>query len=1019
MRHCQRCQQPLSDALSVCPVCGSVPQPSRTSLDEFQVDSFIDEWPDSSSYKAHRAGESRPVFIRLFKPEAGITEETVQRLRAELATLQRLPPGRFVRHLELRQSAEGLWYRVSEWVDCVKWGDLIASGYFLDFAQAARLLATVAEDMDEIHRLGCAIPHLTLDDLLAVRDPDGQVSVWIDYKLSRFINPNLPNPRPQLAALLAIHPDIQRGRALEFRSDTWSMGRLFASLLTGENHPQAALRALEASSAPPRLKTLIRQMLDDDANARPASASVVAQTLRQCAIDDTARIQAEQASARRARRPGLALVLLALLAVAGAAVLVLQLRYGVFTRDSSTRLSRYAERYRGAVAFVAVAYALEADGNQVAGGISEGSAFLVSDKGYLLTNRHVACPWLEDAKVTEAVEALPIKERQLRLNYRILVWFDGQKALRRGRSTVTPTGIDDYLEDRYFVENAYRSNGSPGVHIAGLLPAPRTLRERLQSPLGDDVAFLKIDRVPAGVLPIPLPNEGPLKPKALEPVLVLGFPLGSDQNMAPEVIASATIGNIRRSFENVHQMSASMHPGSSGGPVIAVDGRLLGVASAMAMDAATAEPAHRGLSDFGMVLPVEKALPLLGALTRDEPKWDGVPYYDLPRLSRRVAKSAERGQWSEAMELVADEGAGNRDPKLMELLALVQYGSGDKLGSRRSLDRAVSEMPGDALAAFLRFAVEWRDAPQLELKAPGIVDAPWYSHWAFNRYCYRVMRGQVDDESAQLGWEDASEKTILFWTVAIRKLRAGNASEAASLLRLAADEAGRDTSERLLALADLTPLAGAQRSVARPRAAGKSDELRQTLRTPAERLLFLKDLDQHSDEAQIGALAQAVQVDPEDSYILTTFAFRLAGLGEWSVASNLLELFAKRPHRPSAVSMSAWLLRAEVLAAQGQTYAARSQLQDIASRPDWPWYPEIARDLLGQASGALSQPARHPSEILTLGAARGLWAEAALSPKTAAQYYRSALDSNLSSWPEYRLAAMRLVRMRTQAKSEE
>jgi S1-C subfamily serine protease len=983
------------------------------------VDCFIDEWPDSWSYKAHRADGSQPVFIRLFKPEAGLTEETAQRLRAELDVLRSLPQGRFVHHLELRRSADGLWYRVSEWVDAVNWSDLIASGYFLNHAQAAQLLATVAEDMDAIHKLGCAIPHLTLDDLLAVRGPGGSVSVWIDYKLSRFINPNLPHPRPELAALLAVHPDIQSGRPLDFRSDTWSMGRLFAKLLTGEDHPQAALVALQASAAPPRLKALIRQMLDDDPNARPASASVVAQTLRQAAMDDAARIQAEQASAQPARRPGLALALLVLLAVAGGAVLFLQLRYGAFTRDSSTRLSRYAERYRGAVAYVAVAYALQADGHQVAGGLSEGTAFLVSEKGYLLTNRHVACPWLEDAKVAETVEALPNHDRQLRLDYRILIWFDGQKALRRGQPASAPAGIDDFLEGKYFVENAYRSNGSPAVRIAGILPSPHTLRERLRSPLGDDVAFLKIDQAPAGVLPIPMPDAGEPKPKALEPVLVLGFPLGSDQNMAPELIASATIGNIRRSFENVHQVSASIHPGNSGGPVIDADGRLLGIASAMARDTSSGEQSDRGLSDFGMVLPVEKAVPLLAALARGEPQWDGVPYYDLSRLSVQVAQKAEQGQWYQATKLVTGEAAQNRDPKLLELTALVQYGSGDKESARRSLDSAISEMPGDARAGLLRFAVEWRDAPELQLKDQATLNAPWYSPRAFNRYCYGVMRGEIDEASALQGWEDTSEKAMLLWTVAIRRLHAGKPAEAARLLHLADNEAGPDTPERLLALADFTSLPGAAGWAADDRAAQESDETKQLLRKRMARLLVSKELDPLPDKAGIEALARLVQADPDDSYTLIALAFRLAGLGKWPAASDLLDLYARRAHRPSTVSMSAALLRAEVLAAQGQTGAGWSQLQDIAGRADWPWYPEIARDLLGQMTGTSSQPARHPPEILTLGAARGLWAEAAGDPKAAVQYYRSALDSYLSSWPEYRFATARLARMHTPAKPEE
>ena len=232
-----------------------------------------------------------------------------------------------------------------------------------------------------------------------------------------------------------------------------------------------------------------------------------------------------------------------LLGLAGASVIFLQARYGLFSRDSSTRLGRYAERYRKAVAFVVTAYEVDVDGKPAYSNASEGTAFLASGDGYLLTNRHVASPWLGDARVDALMDAVQGREKDVRLKYRVLVWFDGQPAIRRGPEEIPVKDIDQYLEDRYLVRTAQGGSGSQGVRIAGIVPPPRGLRARLRSPLSDDAAFLKLDQVPAGIQPLPLPAPGAARPRLLEPVLALGFPLGSKQNLGAEVIASATMGN--------------------------------------------------------------------------------------------------------------------------------------------------------------------------------------------------------------------------------------------------------------------------------------------------------------------------------------------------------------------------------------------------------------------------------------------------------------------------------------------
>ena len=74
--------------------------------------------------------------------------------------------------------------------------------------------------------------------------------------------------------------------------------------------------------------------------------------------------------------------------------------------DIESALESYAKRYAGSVAFVMVQYHLRVDDMVVYSQIREGTAFLVDEAGYLLTNRHVACPWLKDDTLFNIIEQI-------------------------------------------------------------------------------------------------------------------------------------------------------------------------------------------------------------------------------------------------------------------------------------------------------------------------------------------------------------------------------------------------------------------------------------------------------------------------------------------------------------------------------------------------------------------------------------------------------------------------------------
>ncbi len=111
--------------------------------------------------------------------------------RRELEELRKLPGEGFVRHHAIRRSSDGLWYRISEWINTESWGSLLASGQLRDREVLIDLFYQMASILAVLHEQGHFIPHLILNDIIVIKDDREEFTIKIDYKLSRFFDPKL------------------------------------------------------------------------------------------------------------------------------------------------------------------------------------------------------------------------------------------------------------------------------------------------------------------------------------------------------------------------------------------------------------------------------------------------------------------------------------------------------------------------------------------------------------------------------------------------------------------------------------------------------------------------------------------------------------------------------------------------------------------------------------------------------------------------------------------------------------
>ena len=1033
MKLCQKCGQSVAEDVGTCPTCGGQVDEGIKYIDDYRIEEVLHEGHDSILCRAVKEGEDKPVMIRLFTPQSALNEEVADRLKRELEELKKLPAKHFVSHQEIRRSAEGLWYRVSEWIDAESWGDLVRSGHLEDYRVAFDLFSRIASIIAVLHSTGHIVPHLILNDLMLIKDERGAYDVKIDYKLSRFLDPKLDRPGPMLKRLLTCHPDILNQRPLDFRSDIWSLGKIFVELLTADYETCDFQAKIDELSLPQEAETLFKTMLAEDPALRPRSMAEVAEILSRISeeeIEEAKKRQIEVASTsarvmrRVKRRQTFLAFLVALLMVAGA---LAWFQLSVKKKESEVILENYANQYARSVAFVVVEYWLQEGQTTIYRGRSEGTAFLADEDGYLLTNRHVACPWLEDRTLLGVVEHFRQRGRSARFGYKMLLWFEGQKAFQRSADLIESEDVADL----YFVGSAFRSDGIPRLTIAGVARPPIETRKLVISPLRDDFAVLKIDRVPEGLSPLPLDVKlDPRRIPKLSRVITLGFPLGS-RTQDSTVNVSVTGGHVRRTFEDLLQVDVAFYGGDSGGPIIDTRGKVIGIASGVATTLAPGMvPMTTPLWNMAMVQPITKAAAFLQDLKGGLVKWNGILDLSVEEKVREILQTASQSRWADAMALADKELEVSSDPSLVMTGGLVHFCAGDELGARRLFDRSVSMVPENTLARLMLYIIDWMSgAPSLEIHRKALLALDWRSEAEFLGYVCRVLEGLVDGEPALKGWETAGERSWLNYAVGLMQARRGQWAASERLLReavLSADARGWEyllprakleevQGRRLDALQGDVPWAEYQASMeafneivqkdqmGKDRRKSELMDLRAQLLNPAS-----------SPKSRREALQKILEKAPDNGEVLVGLAFYSAMEETWDEALTYSRTFLRRSGRQSANRLSMGLLEAEILHYKGKQEEARAALEAYARVTRDAWFRGISEYLLGKRSvETLKKGAgMSPENLITLYTALGLWAEGSGEKERAVEYYKEALESLLDTWYQFEFAKERIKRLR-------
>jgi len=195
-----------------------------------------------------------------------------------------------------------------------------------------------------------------------------------------------------------------------------------------------------------------------------------------------------------------------------------------------------------------------------------GTGWVVRSDGLVVTNKHVVHPW----KTEPVWEALLKKHPGTRIEIDIFAWPAGQRFLDSNNKPPNEnTGYNTATLKNLTLLGTAPDEWEPvEIKVDG-----DTISSRKLAHTDADLAVLKLTG--ETFTPIPVKAD-PTTMKGLDSVMLLGFPLGKNVLDSGRADLSASLGNIRF-VSGVVRHTASTFGGNSGGPLLSLDGEVIGV----------------------------------------------------------------------------------------------------------------------------------------------------------------------------------------------------------------------------------------------------------------------------------------------------------------------------------------------------------------------------------------------------------------------------------------------------------
>ena len=286
-------------------------------------------------------------------------------------------------------------------------------------------------------------------------------------------------------------------------------------------------------------------------------------------------------------------------------------------------LQDIANRHISSVVFILSSTVLVAGGERYALSGGWGTGFIIDDAGHVVTNKHVAqgekfdFPTSEEEIVQGCLIDYLQEQGVATIEYDVFAWRGGEQMRSRPDEDPDPNlghrmQILDVADDEHF--SASELSEAFGTDFPDRFTVTLDVGENQSIDYDCTLRVHKVDSnadlailsgLPGPYTPLPVGSE---QPQMLDQAMIFGFPDGPGPLEGTTAMPQVSVGVVRKVEESI-QVDATLLGGNSGGPLINLDGEVVGVTSRNATEGGVR------LATLGEAIRIEYALALLRRVT--------------------------------------------------------------------------------------------------------------------------------------------------------------------------------------------------------------------------------------------------------------------------------------------------------------------------------------------------------------------------------------------------------------------
>jgi serine/threonine-protein kinase len=306
---CARCRSEFSDTShEVCPFDGwglvkpedyyeaeGDPLLGALIAGRFRIVSRVGVGAMGTVYKAIQSSVDRPVALKVLRHDLTRDPETAARFNREARATSALKHPNTVTLYDYGQTEEGHLYIAMELLEGRLLGRVLKEDGELQIDLAVRIVIQVARSLAEAHHKGIVHRDLKPDNIMLAQVEGQEVVKVLDFGIAKIVHGDrrIDALETQAGTVFGtpryMSPEQAQSKALDRRSDIYSLGVIFYQMLTGhapfEDADAVVVMARHIKTKPRRpsdvrpdldmprqIERLVMRMLEKDCKKRPQSA---------------------------------------------------------------------------------------------------------------------------------------------------------------------------------------------------------------------------------------------------------------------------------------------------------------------------------------------------------------------------------------------------------------------------------------------------------------------------------------------------------------------------------------------------------------------------------------------------------------------------------------------------------------------------------------------------------------------------------------------------------------------------